>query len=602
MAAPLTQLKETWQRLKTGQRITVGVAAIATLGFIAALIIYGSQPEYGVLFSDLKPADAQTIVEKLKAANVPYTLSNNGTTVSVPSERVAEMRLQMASSGALSGGHVGFDLFDKNSFGATDFAQQVNYQRALEGELAKTIEGMDEIEYARVHLTQARESIFADKKERAKASVMVRVRQGRELSRERTEAISSLIASAIESLDQNDVSVMDTRGRLLSAPGSRAANEAGAFNSHLEARGKLESETGARIISLLEPITGAGHVRADVAADLDFSQVEQTEEKYDPKSAVIRSQQTTQESRGVSANSIGGITGTRANDPAAPAAAASAAAATSPANSTNPKTGAAVTQPATSGDQRAATTTNYEIDKTVKHTVGNGGRITRMSVSVVVDYKQANGVAVARTPEELKKIQDLVAAAVGVDASRGDQIVVQTIPFDQPTVEVANQSWLERYRDFIKTGIRYGALTLAALLLIIFVVRPARRALRASAAVTTAAIADTQPQLLPASHTTAFPSSMNMGISESGDSSFNAMPELRSPSIMESQMKVSVPSTVAQLEAQMEAEMEAEVARELNSVSAEAKRARVIKKQLLERAQAEPELVATALRGWLQES
>ena len=153
------------------------------LGLLGAIVYYGSQPEYGVLFSDLKPADAQTIVEKLKAENVPYTLSNNGTTIQVPNERIAELRLQMASAGVLSGGHVGFDLFDKTSFGATDFAQQVNYRRAIEGELAKTLEGMDEVESARVHITPKKESVFTEKEEGAKASVMLRVRQGKELSR-----------------------------------------------------------------------------------------------------------------------------------------------------------------------------------------------------------------------------------------------------------------------------------------------------------------------------------------------------------------------------------------------------------------------------------
>ena len=198
MASALTQYSQLWTRLQGRQRIAVVVGALATLGLVIALVFYGSQPEYGVLFSELKPADAQSIVEKLKSGSVPYKLTAGGTTVSVPFDKISELRLQMASSGVLSGGHVGFDLFDKTSFGATDFAQQVNYQRALEGEIARTLEGMDEFESARVHITPAHESIFADKTEHAKASVVVRVRQGHELSRERTEAIVSLAASAVE--------------------------------------------------------------------------------------------------------------------------------------------------------------------------------------------------------------------------------------------------------------------------------------------------------------------------------------------------------------------------------------------------------------------
>ena len=563
----ITQYIELWRRLKAGQRVAIIGAAAATIALIAALVFYGSQPEYRVLFSDLKPADAQAIVEKLKAANVQYQLSNNGTVVSVPSERVAELRLQMASSGVLSGGHVGFDIFDKTNFGATDFTQQVNYQRALEGELARTLEGMDEVESARVHITQPRESVFADKAERAKASVVVRVRQGRELSRERTEAIINLIASAVQGLDPSDLSVMDTRGRLLSSPGRQgSAGDSIAFNSHLETRRKFEAETAARIVSLIEPISGVGHVRADVAAELDFSQIEQTEEKFDPKSAVIRSQQSTQEVKGMSA-SASSVVGARANDPTTQ---------TVPATPTqNP-----------AGDQRAATTTNYEIDKTVKHTVVGSGRITRLSASVVVDYKVASGVATARTPEELKKMQELIAAAVGIDPSRGDQIIVQTIPFDQPTVEVHNPTWMERHNEVVRMGIKYGALVFAALLLIIFVIRPTRRALRR-------ADGNPQLQLLPADAGAATialtPNQMQMGDIASAN-----VGSLEAPK----QPGMPAPRTVAEIEA----EMEAEVAREMASFVPELKRASAIKKQLLETVKQEPNTIAMTLRGWLQES
>ena len=315
MSSFLRQLLDLWSRMKPSQRMAVVLGAVGTVGLIVALVYYGSQPEYGVLFSDLKPADAQSIVEKLKTANVQYKLTNNGTTVTVPSDRVSELRLQMASSGALSGGHVGFDIFDRTSFGATDFTQQVNYQRAIEGELARTLEGMNEVESARVHITQPQESLYAEKTQRAKASIMVRMRQDKVLSRERTESMVSLVASAVEGLDPADVAVMDTQGRLLSSASSVGGGEAGAFSSNLEARRKLEAETAARIVSLIEPITGIGHVRSDVAAELDFSQIEQTEEKYDPKSAVIRSQQTSQESRNNNNASAGSVVGVRANDP-----------------------------------------------------------------------------------------------------------------------------------------------------------------------------------------------------------------------------------------------------------------------------------------------
>lgn len=565
---PVPQITEIWKRLKPGQRIVVVSAAVATLALAGALVIYGSRAEYGVLFSDLKPADAQAIVEKLKSAGVAYQLSNGGTTVNVPADRVAEMRLQMAAAGALTGGHVGFDLFDKNSFGATDFAQQVNYQRALAGELSRTLEAMDEVESARVHITPARNSVFLDKAERAKSSVMLRVRQGRELSRERTESVVNLVASAVEGLDPADVSVMDARGRLLSAPGGAGASgagEAGAFNSHLESRRRFEAETAARIVSLLEPVVGAGRVRADVSAELDFSQVEQTEEKYDPQSAVVRSQQSTQELRsGAQAGNnlaAGGVAGARANDPDARAAVA-------------PQRAAAT------GDQRTATTTNYEIDKIVRRTIGGGGRITRLSASVVVDYKTQNGVAAARTSEELGKLQELVSAAVGLNSERGDQLVVQSIPFDQPTVgEVAPPTWLESNKELARTAVKYGLLVVAALVIVLFVVRPARRALRAASVAA-------PPQLPPAGGA---PGGMRVGDALNAAGAYAGLQS--AGALTES----GGPRTVAELEEEMKVG-----ANSKDAAASDARRA--VRSQLVARSQSEPEMVAMTLRGWLRET
>lgn len=567
MPTVFKQFSELWGRLNGGQRIAFAGGVAAALAVVIALVYYGSRPEYGVLFGDLKPEDAQAVVEKLKTAGVPYQLSNGGTTVSVPQDRVSEMRLQVASTGALSGGHVGFDLFDKNSFGATDFAQQVNYQRALEGELARTLEGMDEVEAARVHLTRPQESLFADKERRAKASVVLHVRQNRELSRERTDSVVSLLASAVEGLDPSDVSVLDARGRLLTAARQQdgPASETGAFNSHLEARRRFEQETAARIISLIEPVTGAGRVRADVAAELDFSRVEQTEEKYDPKSAVIRSQQTAQESRSAGgAMQAGGVSGVRANDPAAPA--------NDPAQPV-PATPAAQAAPSA---QRVGSTTNYEIDKTVRRTVGSGGTLTRLSVSVVVDYKAVEGVTAARTPEELQKIQQLVAAAVGTNEARGDQVVVQSIPFNQPAPEAGAQGLLEKHRDLLPVVIKYSLLLLGALFVLLFVLRPMRRALKAA----------TQPA-------EAAPPLLTAGAERTGALSAGAGDSSVTPQLNEA------PRTVAEIEAQMEAEVAREVAA---SLAPEAKRTSAIRKQLAERSNNEPELVAMTIRGWLQDA
>lgn len=479
MATSTNQFVGLWQRLSGSQRAVVIVAVLATLGLIGAIFYFGSRPNYAVMFSDLKASDAQAIVEKLKATQVPYELSNNGTTISVPSEQVTELRLQMAASGALATGHVGFDIFDKTSFGATDFTQQVNYQRALEGELARTLEGMKEVETARVHITRSHESVFSEKAEPAKASVMLKLR-GRELSAERTEAIVSLLSSAVEGLEPDSVAVMDSDGRLLKGANSKnGIKGTGGSDSLMEARRKFEADSAEQIIALLEPITGPGHVRANVTADIDFNQTEQTEETYDPKSAVIRVQQTSQEQRGLP-GSKGGVAGTRANDPtAAP--------------------GVQVTGAPTS-DGRAATSTTYEISKVTKRTIGNGGKVTRLSVSVLVDKHQED----AGTPDALKQMQELVASAVGSDAARGDQITVRMIPFQQPAASTPPPAtWLERHREIVKEGIKYGVLALIALLLMFMVIRPARRALRTASTpadqLLLAAAAD-EPLALSAGH------------------------------------------------------------------------------------------------------
>jgi flagellar M-ring protein FliF len=584
MANPLNQFKELWQRLTLVQRSTIVGAALATVGLLGALLYFGTEPDYGVLFSELKTGDAQAIIEKLKTANVPYKLSNGGTAISVPQERVPELRVQMAADGALSGGHVGFDIFDKNSFGATDFAQRVNYQRALEGELARTLEGMDELETARVHITPARESIFTEKAEKAKASVVLRVRRNREISRERTLAITHLVASAIEGLEPGDVSVMDAQGRVLSAPKrdkAAWADNADEFNAHFEARQRLEANTAARVVALLEPVIGQGRVRAEVSADLDFSQVEQTAEKYDPKSSVIRNQQTSQETRNSKLPPNGGLVGARANDPTA------AAAAPQPSPSPSPLV----------GDQRSAATTNYEIDKTVTRTVDDGGRLQRLSVSVVVDNPIVNGKAAPRPEEELKKLQELVAAAVGINTERGDQIAVKSIAFDQPVT--VNPTFLERYGYLLPNVVKYSSLLLVALLLGFFVLRPAQKAIHK------ALLPPVEQKLLPPSSEEAA-LTVAEAITAAEKQSLNGNGELAAlPAAFEGDRMVETQTpengTLTIRTPRTVAELEQEIARELDSNVPELKRTQAIKNQLVELGSRDPEMLARTIRGWLEE-
>lgn len=568
----IQQLKDIWGRLPMAGRIATIGAAVATVGLIGAMVYYGSQPEYGVLFSDLKAEDAQTIVEKLKASGVPYNLANGGTTIQVPHDKISELRLQIASAGVLSGGHVGFDLFDKTTFGATDFAQQVNYRRAIEGELAKTMEGMDEVEGARVHISPKKESVFTEKAEGAKASVMLRVKQGKELSNERTDSIVSLVSSAVEGLEPSSVSVMDSRGRLLTAGGRAkggAFSDAGAFHAQLEAKQKFEQESAARIIALLEPVIGENRVRADVSADVDFSQVEQTEEKFNPQSQVVRSQQNTNETRNSPRQNLPLAVGARANDPTAPPPAGANTANTQQTNNL--------------ADQRASSTTNYEIDKTTKKTIGGGGRVNRMTVSVVVDNKTVEGVDAARTPEEVKQIQDLVAAAVGTDQNRGDSVVVQTMPFDKPAaIAESPNGFLDKNKTLISSAMKYGALILIAGLIFFFVIRPARKALMVAAT-------PTEEQKLLAS---AGENGAELTEEEKRLGEANMPKQIGDTGLPE----ITPMMTVAELEAKL---LGGEEGLEIDE---EIERVEAIKKQVTEQTMREPEVVVSTLRGWLREA
>lgn len=561
------------------QRATVIAAAALTLVFAGVLIYFGMQEEFGVLFSNLKEEEAQAIIEKLKTGNIPYQLSNGGSVISVPQANITELRLQMAADGSLAGGQVGFDIFDKNSFGATDFAQQVNYQRALTGELVKTLEGMSEVQTARVHITPARDSIFTEKQESAKASVVLHMRNNREMSRERAQAVANLLASAVEGLKTSDVSVMDSKGRMLLSPTREGdAGEADRVGSHLEIQNKLEAELAWRVITLLEPITGKDKVRANVSASMDFSEVEETQEKYNPQSAVPRSVQTSSEVRNNPQNQ-GGVVGPRANDPA-----------TAPLPP--PAAGAAGANPAAANpgaDQRSASNTIYEIDKSVRKVMDKGGRLQRLSVSVVVDNPKLDNKPVPRTPEELKKMQDLVAAALGIDAKRGDQIVVDAISFDPPKQDEP-MSFMQKNKDLVKVGIKYGSLILATLLLFFLVIRPARKAI--SEALKPA------PLLLEASKAPGGSLPEGTALATAGSTEEQA----KLPASEEDAAALVLEKKEAEGPAPITvAELEAEIMKEMESKGPEVKRTLAIKNLLVDQSKKDASVLAMTIRGWLQE-
>ncbi|MBI2841061.1 MAG: flagellar M-ring protein FliF, partial [Acidobacteria bacterium] len=293
----ITQIAAFFKRLSPAQVLAMFLLAVSVGGFIFGLVYFMNRVEYVVLYANISPEDANAVVDRLKEQKVLYQLDDGGRTVRVPSDRVDEMRILMAGSGMSVGGGVGFEIFDKTSFGVTDFVQQVNYKRALEGELARTIAGLTEVSQARVHLVLPKETLFATEEGEGKASVVVKLKMGRALTQSAVTGIVNLIASSVDGLRPESVSVLDAYGRLLSKPSAGDVNEM-LTEAQSRLKADVERQTSAKIVSILEPIVGEGRVRANVTAELDLDKVEETEEKFDPQSTVVRSQQKSSETSG----------------------------------------------------------------------------------------------------------------------------------------------------------------------------------------------------------------------------------------------------------------------------------------------------------------
>ncbi|MCP2513874.1 flagellar M-ring protein FliF [Achromobacter mucicolens] len=410
-------------------------AAAALVAVIVAVVMWSSEPKYKVLFSNLDDRDGGAIVTALGTMNVPYRYNENGTALLVPADRVYDARLQLASQGLPRGGSVGFELMDNARFGASQFAEQINYQRGLEGELARSIEAMNTVQHARVHLAMPRQSLFVRERQAPTASVLLNLYPGRSLSDAQVSAISWLVASSVPELTAESVSIVDQNGRLLSAP---LGEGRGMDADQLRFVREIEQRTVERILTILNPLVGPGNVHAQATADVDFSRREETSEVYrpnqEPGQAAVRSQQTSDSTqRGV--GPAQGVPGALSNQ--APANAQ--APITNPPQQQPPRPGqppqAANAQqqqqqqptgtqaPAGNLNERRDATTNYEVDRTISHIKQPTGNLKRMSVAVVVNYvRDKDGELQALPPEELNKLTNLVREAMGYSEGRGDSL------------------------------------------------------------------------------------------------------------------------------------------------------------------------------------
>jgi flagellar M-ring protein FliF len=511
--------------------------------------------------------DAAAIVQKLKETGIEYRLPESGGTVLVPTAHLAELRLSLAAAGLPKTGRIGFELFDKTNLGATEFTEHINYRRALEGELERSVMSLAEVEQARVHLTFPKDSVFLDSKEPAKASVMVKTRPGARLAPQNVLAINHLVASAVEGLSPDAVSVLDMNGNLLGRPRPSGGldgpepSEAG-----LDYRHKIESDLLGKVNSTLEPLLGANKFRASVSVECDFNGGEQSEEIFDPTRSVMVSSQRTEDGSGTATSS--GVPGTASALPRP------------------------TSRPGSSGKalSRMTESVTYQTSRTVKRTRLPAGGLKRMSLAVLVDndltwQPERTGyrrVLAPPSPEKLKVIRDLVAGITGFTAERGDQLVIESLPFESTLLleppalpgapsatPAAPPSKLPIKLDRRTLLVGGGVAGVLLLLLVFLLLRRSRKARAAAVAM---------PAALPAGSATS-------------DST-----EIQTVGATAEDIETRLAERSA-----LEQKMEAQVLSSLKLAPVITKTAEVLAKHLREKIAKEPEVSAQILRTWIHE-
>ncbi|MCS7214869.1 MAG: flagellar basal-body MS-ring/collar protein FliF [Thermodesulfovibrio sp.] len=439
--------KEVLEKIKNlplNKKLALAGVVFIVFAILLTLLLWLPKQDYQVLYSNLSAEDAGNVINKLKEKKIPYQVKDNA--IYVPSQNVHELRLELASQGIPSGGGVGFEIFDKSQIGLTEFSQRVNYIRALQGELQRTIKQLQEVDHVRIHIAIPEKSIFTEKEDHPTASVVLKLKPGRALSREQVSSIVHLVSSSVEGLSPQYVTIVDQYGNLLSSPkDSTQLAEA----TQIEYKRNIEKNYEKNIQTMLENIVGKGKAIVRVSTEIDFSKVEKIEEKYDPDTIAIRNEQRLQEK--TMAPQTGGIPGVLSNQPGQPQTA---------------------TTQQNIQSQKQQENINYEVSKSISKIMQSTGQIKKISVAVLVDgtYKEEKGkkVYVPRSEEEIKKYQELVQASIGYNRERGDQVIVQSIPFEVIPEEKPGIDYI----SLATTALKYIVPLVIILLIILFVLKP----------------------------------------------------------------------------------------------------------------------------------
>ena len=480
------RLRVAFARLSNQQKVVLMVALAAVVALLVVSSTWLKQSDYRILFSNISERDGGAIISALEQLNIPYHFNESGGAILVPSGKVHEVRLRLASQGLPKGGAVGFELMENQKFGISQFAEQVNYQRGLEGELARTIQSISAVQTARVHLAIPKPTVFVREEQKPSASVLLYLYAGRSLEAAQVAGIQNLVAASVPQLPPSSVTLLDQSGAMISQLKSKLT-EAGLDQTQIKYIQEIEASVIKRIEDILSPIVGPGNAKVQVAADIDFSQNEQTAETHRPNTTQpdisIRSLQTTETASTTPAAQ--GVPGALTNQPPVPATAPL----TQPAVPGAPAGGAPVAGQINAAGVQATisnvgqpistsknATTNYEVDKTIRHTRQSMGTIKRLSAAVVVNYRKdaAKGGTKALPDAELKQINDVVKEAMGYSKDRGDTISVANAPFtvvDKTDLEIP----LWKDPEVISMGkdiFKYLAIAAIIAYLLLGVVRP----------------------------------------------------------------------------------------------------------------------------------